>query len=83
MRVGGSTRGREPLEDQISSGIGDVVQISEPDLVAGGITVDLLKVAGRVGMKHEAAEHKDLSGKKSLPGHNIIVDEEARHQSFC
>ena len=72
MRVGGGAQGREPLEDYISTGIGDVVQVFEPDLVAGGITVDLLKVAGRVGMKHEAAEHKDLSWEKSLTLDRIV-----------
>ena len=48
-----------------------------------GITVDLLKVVGQHGMKHEAAEHKDLSWEKDFPEHSVIVDEEVSHQSFC
>ena len=50
LRVGGERhRGREPLEDQVSSDMGDVVQASKPDLVTRGIAVDLFKVISRVG----------------------------------
>ena len=83
MGARGGNRGREPLEDQISSDIGDVIQVSKPDPVARGAIVDLLKAADRVGTKHEAAKHKDLSGEKGFPRRSIIGNEEARHQSFC
>ena len=75
--------GCEPLEDHISSDVSDIVQVSKPDLVAGGVTVDLLKAAGRVRTKHEATKHKDLPREKGFLGHSIIVDEEAIHQSLC
>ena len=83
MGARGGNRGHKLLEDQISSDTGDVIQVSKPDLVDGGVTVDLLEAADRVGTKHEATKHKDLSGEKGFPGCSIIVDEEARHQSFC
>ena len=45
-----------------------VVQVSKPYLMAGGIAIDLLQVAKRIGPQREAAEHKDLSGEeKSHP----------------
>ena len=83
MRAGGGNQGHETLEDQISSDIGDVVQVSEPDLVAWGVTIDLLEAADRVGAKHEAAEYKDLSREKGFPGRSIVVDEEVSHRSLC
>ena len=49
MRVESVGRGREPLKDQVSSYITNVLQASKPDLVTGGVAVDLLKVASQVG----------------------------------
>ena len=77
-----SSRGCEPVEDQISSDVSNIVQVSKPDLVAGGITIDLLEAADRVGTKHKATEHKNLPREKNFLGHSIIVDEEVSHQSF-
>ena len=56
----------ESVEVQISTDIGRVVQVSEPDLMARDIAVDLLQMAKRVGPQCEATEHEDLSGEKSL-----------------
>ena len=56
----------ESVEDQVSADICRVFQDSEPDLVARGIAVDLLQTTKRIGPQCEAAEHKDLSGEKSL-----------------
>ena len=45
----------DSVEDQVSD-IGRVVQVSEPDLVAMGVVVDLLQMAKRIGPQCEAAE---------------------------
>ena len=64
----------ESVEDQVSADIRRVVQVSEPDLMAGGIAIDLLQVA-RIGPQREAAEHKDLSGEESLTLDSVINDD--------
>ena len=66
-----SRRRPEPVEDHVSTDIGRVVQVSEPDLVARGVAFDLLKVAKR---KCEAAEDEDLSGEKSLTLDRVVND---------
>ena len=43
--------------------------------MAGGIAIDLLQVAKRIGPQREAAEHEDLSGEESLTLDNIINDD--------
>ena len=35
----------ESIGDQVSADIGRVVQVTEPDLVAKGVTIDLLQMA--------------------------------------
>ena len=64
----------DSIEDQASADIGCVVQVSKPDLVARGVAVDLLQMAKRIGPQCEAAEHKDLSGKKSLTLGRVVDD---------
>ena len=61
-----SWRRPESVEDQVSGDIGRVVKVSESDLIARGVAVDLLQMAKRIGPQCEAAEHEDLSGEKSL-----------------
>ena len=63
------------IEDQVSAGIGHVVQVSEPDLMARGVAVDLLQMAKRIGPQCKAAEHEDLSGEKSLTLDHVVVDD--------
>ena len=65
----------DSVEDQVSADIGRVVQVSEPDLVARGVAVDLLQMAKRIGPQCEATEHEDLSGDKSLTLDRIVVDD--------
>ena len=65
----------ESVEDQVSADIGRVVQVSEPDLVASGVAVDLLQMAKQIGPQYEAAEHEDLSGKKGLALDHVVVDD--------
>ena len=65
----------EPVEDQVSTDIHRVVQVSKPDLMAGGIAIDLLQVAKRIGPQHEAAKHKDLSGEESLTLGRVVDDD--------
>ena len=67
----------ESAEDQVSVNICHVVQVCEPDLVARGKAVDLLQLAKRIGPQCEAAEHKDLSGEKSLPWTVLLTIEGA------
>ena len=67
----------EPVEDQVSANIHRVVQVSEPDLVARGVAVDLLQMAKRIGPQCKAAEHEDLSGEKSLPLDRLLTIEGA------
>ena len=70
----------ESIEDQVSAGIGRVIQVSEPDLMARGVAVDLLQMAKRVGPKCEAAKHEDLSGEKSLALDHVVFDRRS-HQA--
>ena len=63
------------IEDQVSTDIHDVVQASKSDLVARGVTIDLLQMAKRIGPQYEAAEHKDLSGEKSFSLNDAITDD--------
>ena len=70
-----SWRRPESVEDQFSADIGRVVQVSEPDLVARGIAVDLLQMAKRIGPQCEAAEHEDLFGEESLTLDRVVVDD--------
>ena len=64
----------ESVEDQVSANIRRVVQVSEPDLVAGGVAVNLLQMAKRIGPQCVAAEHEDLSGEKSLALDCVVDD---------
>ena len=75
MTVRRCWRRPESIEDQVSTDIGRVVQVSEPDLVARGVAVDLLQTAKRVGPQREAAEHEDLSGEESFSLDSIVVDD--------
>ena len=63
------------VEDQVSVNIRCVVQVSEPDLMARGIAVDLLLMAERIGPQCKAAEHEDLSGEKGLTLDRVVVDD--------
>ena len=69
-----SWRRPEPVKDQVSADIGRVVQVSEPDLVARGVAVDLLLMAERIGPQCEAAEHKDLSEEKGITLDRVVDD---------
>ena len=65
----------ESVEDQVSANICCLVQVSEPDLVAGGIAIDILQVAKRIGLQCEATEHEDLSGEESLALDRVVDDD--------
>ena len=75
MTVRCSWRGPKPVEDQVSADTRRVVQVSEPDLMARGIAVDLLQMTKRIGPQCEAAEHEDLSGEESLSLDRVINDD--------
>ena len=70
------------VEDQVSADIGRVVQVSEPDLVARGVAVDLLQLAKRIGLQGEAAEHEDLSGEKGLTLDCVVDDDRRSHRAY-
>ena len=72
-----SWRRPKPVEDQVSADIGRVVQVSEPDLMARGVAVDLLQMAKRIGPQCEAAEHDDLSRGKVSPWTVLLTIEGA------
>ena len=80
--TGSGCRGLESIEDQVSTDIGYVVQVSIPDLMAGGVAVDLLQIPKRISLQCEAAEHEDLSGEKNLNLDRIIADDRSSHQAF-
>ena len=66
MTVRLTQHGLVSVEDQVSADIGRVIQVSEPDLMARGVAVDLLQMAKRVGPQYEAAEYEGLSGEENL-----------------
>ena len=68
-------RGLESGEDQISMDVRDVIQASKSDLLAGGVVVDVLQMAKRVGPQYEAARYEDLSGEEDFPLDIIVVDD--------
>ena len=72
---GRDRHGLKSLEDQVSTDVHDVVQVSKSDLMARGIAVDLLQMATGVGPQYEAAEHEDLSGEEGFPLDSIVVDD--------
>ena len=71
----------ESIEDQVSADICRVVQVSEPDLVARGVAIDLLQMAKRIGPQCDTAEHKDLSREKSLTLDCITINDRRSHQA--
>ena len=40
--------------------------------MTGGVAIDLLQMAKRIGPQCEAAEHEDLSGEKSLTQDSVV-----------
>ena len=81
--MGSSCRGLESVKDQVSTDVRNVVQASESDLMAGGVAVDLLQMAKRVGLQYEAAEHEDLSGEKGFSLDNVITEDRRGHRVLC
>ena len=75
VAAGRGCHGLESVEDQVSADVGGVVQASKPDLMARGIAIDLLQMAKRVGLQHEAAEYEDLFGKENLPLDCVVEDD--------
>ena len=49
--------------------------------MAGGVAIDLLQMAKRVGPQCKAAEYEDLSGEKSLALDRIAIDDSRSHQA--
>ena len=67
--------GLKSIEDQVSTDIRDIVQVSKSDLVPRGVAIDLLQMAKRVGSQYEAAEHKNLSGEEGFSLDSVIIDD--------
>ena len=74
VTVRSSWRRPESVEDQVSTNIVRLVQVSEPDLMARGVAVNLLQMAKRVGPQCEAAEYEDLSGEKNFTLECVVDD---------
>ena len=72
--MGSDRCGFKPIEDRVSTGVRNVVQASESDLVARGVAIDLLQTAKQVGLQYEAAEHKNLSGEEGSSLDSVIID---------
>ena len=72
---GSDRRGLKSIEDQVSTDIHDIVQVSKSDLVARGVAIDLLQMAERVGPQYEAAEHENLSGEEGFSLDNVTTDD--------
>ena len=70
-------------EDQVSADISRVVQVSESDLMARGVAVDLLQMAKRVGPQYEAAEYENLSREEGYSLDSVTMDDRRGHQNFC
>ena len=70
-----SWRRPKSVEDQVSANIYHVDQVSEPELVAKGVAVDLFQMAKRIGPQCEATEQEDLTGEKSLTLDHSVVDD--------
>ena len=74
--------GLESVEDQVFADVGSVIQVSESDLMARGVALDLLQMAKRVGPQCEAAEYEDLSGEENLTLDRIVTDDQRSHQAL-
>ena len=81
VTMGALGKGSKSVEDQVSVDVGCGVYASKSDLIARGISIDLLQMAKRVGPQCEAAEYKDLSGEKSLTLDCIAIDDRRSHQA--
>ena len=75
MTVGRTCHGLESVKGQVSADVGSVIQASKPDLMARGITIDLLQMAKRVGPQYEATEYEDLSGEENLTLDRVVEDD--------
>ena len=63
------------VKDQVSADVGSIVQVSEPNLMARGVALDLLQMAKRIGPWCEAAEYEDLSGEENLTLDRIVTND--------
>ena len=71
----------EPVEDQVSTDVGRVVQTSKSDLTARGVAFNLLQMAKRISPQCKAAEDEDLSGEEGLTLDCIAIDDRRSHQA--
>ena len=67
----------ESIEDQVSANIRRVVQVSEPDLVARGVVVNLLQMAKRISPQCKSANTKICPGRKVSPWTLLLTIEGA------
>ena len=69
------------IKDQVSSDVSREVQTSKSDLMARGVSFNLLQMAKRISPQCKAAEYEDLSGEKSLTLDRIAIDDSMSHQA--
>ena len=61
------------VEDQVSADIGCVVQVSESNLMVGGVAVDLLQMAKRIGRSAKPPNTKICPGRKVSPWTALLL----------
>ena len=57
----------EPFEDQVSAGVGRVVQTSKSDLMARGVAFNLLQMAKQISPSAKPPNTKICPGRKVSP----------------
>ena len=62
-----TSHGLESVEDQVSMDVGRVVYASKPDLVARGVTLDLLQMASELARSAKPLNTKICPGRKVSP----------------
>ena len=77
MTVQRSWRRLESVEDQVSADICCVVQVSEPDLVARGIAVDLLQRPSELARSAKPPNTKICPGRKVSPWTVLLTIEDS------
>ena len=78
---GSDRRGLESIEDQVSTDIRDIVQVSKSDLMARGVAINLLQMAKRVCLQYEAAEYENMFGEEGLSLDSVTIDDRRGHRT--
>ena len=77
-----SCRGLESVEDQISTGVRDVVQASESDLMARGVAFDLPRWPSELARSTKPPNTKICPGRKVSPWTTSLLTIEGAIEPF-